>query len=179
MPIQASMCYGLIHYKCSSIPFMFPKQWHTVIAWSCTLQQISLLSWLTKQHVCSSHSLQCRPAKYPSCPGHASPTMKGLSVEQRWKQEEDKILPFRQPDATGCISCLPTLLWWTQSEYSPYKVVGLWLPFSHSSTQSLSKSWEHCSTPTQLRPPCSGGWVGSRTEWQDTSKYKGEREVQW
>lgn len=46
-------------------------------------------------------------------------------------------------------------------------MVGLRLPFSHNSTQSLSKSWEYWSTSIQLGPACSGGQVGRITEWQE------------
>lgn len=83
-----------------------------------------------------------------------------------WNKDESRRKTKHCPSSSCVLQvvllCLPTLLWWTQSEHSPYNM-GLWLPFSHSSTQSLSKSWEYWSTSAQLGPPCSGELVGSKT----------------
>lgn len=156
MLIQAFMSYGSIHFKRSGIPFMFPKQ-DAVLAWLCLLQQISLLSWLTEQYVCSGRSFQCRPAKIPELACPRRPHSKGAGCGTKMKAGG------KQGTALWAAECYRLYFYACLHFFGEPKVhtahIKWWVYGCLSATvalQSLSKCWKYWSASTQLEPPCSG-----------------------
>ena len=143
LPCSQSRELSLSDYPCCS---KFPCK----SAW-----QIICVRWpQSPAHTCSVSKLTW------SCWPHT----KVLTVEKRWRAGGrwtlQRLLGGWVPRVV--LLRLPVLLWWAQSKYTPGKAMGLGLPFSHRSSQSLKQVLRILAYTSPARAP---PWVDGE-EWE-------------
>lgn len=182
MPIQAFMSYSLIHYKCSGIPFMFPKQ-DTVVAWLCLLPQISLLAYQTICVQWPQFPVQTCNISELTWPHR--PHSKGADCGTKMKAGGRQGSPLQAAECYR-LYCYAWLCFFGEPVVNTAHKKW-WVCGCLSATAAL-RAWASLGSAGLYQPSCDphvvrDKWelkLSDRREKKNTiNKYNGEREVQW